>query len=190
MTKKIRAFVALEVPEQVTRQLAGLQNRLGQDLAGVKWVPADNIHLTIKFLGDISPPMVEAVSGILTAVASRPVMNLQARGLGVFPGLKKPRVLWAGLDGDIDGVAQLARELDDYLRQLEFSKESKKFRPHLTLGRFRSKALAPARLADLLRRVSDFGPLPFQAQRLVLFRSVLRPTGPVYTPLARVELGL
>ncbi len=190
MTDKIRAFLALEVPDDVTRRLADLKSGLAHDLAGVKWVPAGNIHLTVKFLGDIPASMVEAVSEVMSALGQRPPMALEARGLGVFPGLKRPRVLWAGLDGDLEGVARLARQTDDHLSRLEFRKESRRFRPHLTLGRFRSRTLPPDRLASLLRRVSDFGPLPFLARRLVLFRSVLQPGGAVYTPLGKVEFGL
>ncbi len=189
MSDKVRAFLAIEIPPEVARKLADLKYRLAPELAGVRWVPAGNIHMTVKFLGDIVLPMTEAVSGVMSEMAGREPIRLEARGLGVFPGLKRPRVLWAGLDGETEALAGLAQELDERMERLGFRKESRKFHPHLTLGRFKPKAPVPSGLATLLRRVSDFGPLPFRAASLVLFKSDLRSGGPVYTPLSKVEFG-
>ena len=188
-----RLFVALEPPEPVRRRLGALAEdlRRGAGRAGdeVRWVPPANVHLTLQFLGAVPEERVAAVEAALGEAAAevRP-LSLSVRGVGGFPNARRPRVLWAGLEGDLAPLAALVAGLGARLGKLGFPPEDRPFSPHLTLGRARDGHGAPG-LAGALARAGQAEAAPWRASELVLFESHLSPRGPRYEAIARVALG-
>ena len=185
----IRAFIALELPDAARRTLAELQDALGHALAPVRWVRHEGIHLTLKFLGDIPEGRVAEIGPALAAAiqGQRP-LKLVIKGLGIFPGVRKARVIWAGLGGETADLIDLHQKVDAALASLGFDREGRPFKAHLTLGRFKKAPSAPALVAALEDR-SDYPPCRLSAHRVVLYRSELRPQGARYTPLVHAVLG-
>ncbi len=187
-----RLFVAVSLPELVRQWLTMLQHDLKQYSLPVRWVDSANIHLTLTFLGETAHNKVQVIEdALITAGQGHQSMQLQVAGLGVFPRLSNPRVLWAGLKGDIFVLAALKKAVDNVLSELDLGIEIDKrrsFRPHLTLGRFRHK-IAPQKLVDAIRLLGQKLPVPFEVDRFHLYKSTLRPQGAVYTKLTTVMLG-
>lgn len=184
--------MAVPLSEPVRQWLTLLQHDLKQYALPVRWVAPANIHLTLSFLGDTAPNKVQSIEDALaTAGQGHRPMQLQAAGLGVFPRLNNPRVLWAGLKGDIFALAALKKMVDIVLSELGLGLEidaQRSFRPHLTLGRFRHK-IASQKLADAIRESGQKQPIPFEVDRFHLFKSMLKPQGAVYTKLKTVILA-
>lgn len=188
MKADIRAFIAIELPADIGRALAALQKRLGGHGLNLRWVRPQNIHLTLKFLGDIEADRIPAISAAMQGVAdASPAFQLAVQGLGVFPGIRRARVLWTGLGGATEELLALHRRLEDALADLGMERENRPFKGHLTLARIK-KPVDPGKLLDALQAEGSFAGLPLAVNELVLFRSRLRPTGAEYTVLARCPI--
>lgn len=184
----IRAFIAIELNEEVRRALSDLQRGLKKELAAVRWVRPAGIHLTLKFLGDIPEEAVDAIGAALaTATRGQGALNLSVKGLGVFPSIRKARVIWAGLGGETAALFDLQRVVDAALEAVGFPREGRRFKAHLTLGRFK-KAPLTHELAKVIEDRSAFPPVAMPVDAVVLYRSELRPQGARYTTLSRVTL--
>ncbi len=188
MPESIRAFIAFELPEQVVSAIAKIQDSVKSGKFNIKWVRPGNIHLTLKFLGNINPAAVEKIGGVMRAVV-KPLapFNLKAKGLGVFPGLKRPRVIWIGVGGQIALLVELQKKLDEDLSAIGFPNEKRTFKGHLTLGRVKGN-IDSNQMAAELKTYNDFESETFTAESLILYRSDLKPTGAVYTKLLTVPL--
>jgi len=190
--KPIRAFIAVKLPDDVIEFLGQVQSGLkkeGLDIKGIKWVPPENIHLTLKFLGDIKITDIEAIgSAMQAAVVPFDSFTLSATGLGAFPSVKRPRVIWSGVGGEVEILARLQARLDEQLSGLGIEKESKKFKGHLTLGRIKGK-VNPAHIIDAFSQCGSRASRGFVADSLYLIRSELRPKGPAYSDLLCVPMG-
>ena len=188
MADTIRAFVALNLPVDIIEHAAGLQAALKARGLRLRWVKPQNMHLTLKFLGDI-PAADAAVVGSALRRASQGTLPLalSVQGLGVFPGIKRPRVLWIGLGGQVEALQQLYSRIEDELAGLGFARENRGFKAHLTLARFK-QGVAPHELLPAFEELGNYTPKPFTARHLVLYKSDLKPQGAVYTPLAEVLL--
>ncbi len=184
----IRSFFAIDLPGAFRDEIGRLQARLKQSGADVKWVRTESVHLTLKFLGDVAeetlPSLAEAVGREVEA--SSP-LRLVMQGTGVFPNPARARVVWLGLTGDLEALAALQHGVEKAAAGFGFEPEGRAFKPHLTLGRVRSGRNRSGLLAELDRLKPE--PLEFMAEEVVLFKSDLRPTGAVYTPLQRLPLG-
>lgn len=185
----IRAFVALEIPPDLQRSIARQSAALKKETPqAVRWVAAENIHLTFRFLGDTSASSLQELTRDLAAVVSQqPPFAISLGGFGVFPNLKRPRVIWVGIQAAPE-LERLQRAIESTCTRLGYPAEEKTFNPHLTLGRIREEA----DLAALRNALQNFqiGPLgSLTVNNLTLFRSDLRPQGPVYTALAHIPLG-
>lgn len=180
----IRAFVAIELPESLKNRLTELQRRLNRP-EGVSWVKASNMHLTLRFLGDVAESQIEVVRGCMerAAQAYRP-FELAPKGVGAFPNPRRPRVFWAGVEDATGSLAGLQKRLQAELEQKGFGQEDYPFRPHLTLGRVKDSG---ARVTALQRL--EFSEPPFRVDEIALMRSDLRPQGSLYTRLAAVKLN-
>jgi 2'-5' RNA ligase len=191
----IRAFIAIDLPAECREALAGVQEQLAPVGRGVKWARPEGIHLTLKFLGDIDEAQVEAVSEAMRAAASgSDRMSLQMKGVGAFPGVARPRVVWVGVVGDVAPLAALQRDLEARLALLGFEPEARRFSPHLTLGRVKEftkdfGGRGKSRLGEAIVALAGLELSDFEAAELVLFRSELKPGGAVYTRLRAVALG-
>lgn len=191
-TEKIRAFIALEISPEIRSALTNLKERLrkGFQFSGVspKWVDSDNIHLTLKFLGDISPDDVEKVEKVMIS-SSRGMapIHYTVRGLGVFPAEWKPRVLWTGVKSGSKEISRLQQELEFNLCRAGFVPEDHPFSPHLTLARFKSNKGIHG-LMDVIHSHGRIYCGESVMDHLTLFKSDLQPGGPVYTALKKVPL--
>jgi 2'-5' RNA ligase len=184
----LRAFVAADIPPAAITLLGEFQEALKRRRFPVRWVKPAGIHLTLKFLGNIptedAAPLATAMD---EAAAGLSAMSLAIRGVGVFPGLRKARVLWAGLSGDIEALFRLQAAVEARLEALGFARERRPFKAHLTLGRF-SGHVDPGQLAEALQASASFGSDPFAVKTVTLFKSDLKPAGAVYSPLAVTAL--
>ncbi|MDE0027861.1 MAG: RNA 2',3'-cyclic phosphodiesterase [Deltaproteobacteria bacterium] len=178
--RTLRAFVGVPVGAAVVR--AWTTVRPGFEGGSVRWVPEENLHLTLKFLGDIEETRVAAIgSALREALSDTEGFVATARGLGVFPDAARPRVLWIGLDAP--ALTALACGVDRALAPFGVAPSATPFRPHVTVGRWRHPAPRDPRLRQALARWRDheFGHVP--VGEVTLFRSTLRPGGAIYSPL-------
>jgi 2'-5' RNA ligase len=177
----VRLFVALEIPRSVRERLAVLIEELRAIASPAKWVRPENLHVTLKFLGETAPEKLPAVSTALTGVRSPSPVELKFRGLGFFPNEKRPRVFWAGMQASAN-LVPLAGDLDRILAKLDFPLETRAFTPHLTLARFDPPGISrPLRAAVDGNASREFGVL--RTGTFHLIQSKLKPTGAEYTTL-------
>lgn len=180
--KPLRLFAAVEIPEDIRGALAEAVLPVRERFPKARWVPIQNQHVTVKFLGSTYPRLVEWVTGSISTVAGRHApFPTRVEGLGAFPSGRKARVLWAGLDDADRRLERLAAALDEALAR-EFASEKRAFTPHLTVARFDPPVgLEPLEVA--------FASESFEIDRIVLFRSHLRRPAPVYEPFGIYPLG-
>ncbi|MFL7837718.1 MAG: RNA 2',3'-cyclic phosphodiesterase [Candidatus Promineifilaceae bacterium] len=179
MKETIRTFIAIHLPQEVKDYLGELTDNLAGQVPrhSVRWVKPDRMHLTLRFIGETEKNLLPMVAKALDEVAAgqRP-FNLNLEGFGCFPNCKRPRVLWAGLGGDVDSAGQLKNDIDAALIPLGWDKEDRPFQPHLTAGRVKdSQAIAGQRWPDKLKV------LPIPVNSIYLIESELTPNGPIYT---------
>jgi RNA 2',3'-cyclic 3'-phosphodiesterase len=183
----VRLFIAIEIPDTLKEALAALQLELKQARASLSWIRPENIHLTIKFLGEVGEDRLDDVVRVTAAAASNsPPAELGLSEIGVFDE-RRPRVVWAGLKGDLTVVERLRSDLDERLGEAGFARESRPLRPHLTIGRFK----APRGARELIALASGYA-LPdvsFLASEIVVVQSKLHPQGARYTVLSKARLG-
>ncbi|MEW6367001.1 MAG: RNA 2',3'-cyclic phosphodiesterase [Acidobacteriota bacterium] len=185
----MRAFIALPLPAEVKAHLAIISDKLDRTAAGsMRWVKSEQIHLTLKFLGEIDDGKVPAISAELKRIAPEfAPWRARLTGVGGFPGGSSPRVIWVGLeDGGTSEV--LSSRVEEAMESLGFERESRAFTPHLTLGRRK-----PGRKSGGIGRES-FGriivePIEFVFSRIVLFQSTLLPTGAVHREVSAHSMG-
>ncbi len=189
MGEKLRAFIAISLPESVLQAIGSAQETLKRSDLKIRWVRKEGIHLTLKFLGDIERSDLEKIFGAMerTARAFSPFW-VRGEGVGVFPNFKRPRVAWVGVSGDVEVLLALQRDLESQLSGLGFPKEKRPFGGHLTLGRVKGR-VDGTKLRESLEAMGDFQTESFQVRSVVLFQSDLRPDGAVYSRLAEVTLG-
>ena len=168
--------------------LDNVQQELKQLRLAARWVRPQNIHLTLKFLGNINPADIEKIGKAMADAAgdSAPI-TLTVGGIGFFPGIRRPRVIWVGLGGQTDALRNFQRNLANRLATIGFPSDKRSFKAHLTLGRFR-QAVNPNILNQTVQDYSDLGDLQFSVDRIILFQSDLKPSGAVYSHLKLVEL--
>ncbi len=190
--QQIRSFIAIELPEEVKSGLHRLQAELKlPQYAFVKWVTPEGIHLTLKFLGNISPQKVAEITRVMEQ-ASQGVspFQLQITDVGAFPNMRQPRVLWLGIRGDIDKLVAWQQRIDNGLVPLGFAKETRPFTPHLTLARLRENCSPGDRrdLGELVMKTPVEFNYALAVNSLNLMKSQLLPGGAVYSRLAEVKL--
>jgi 2'-5' RNA ligase len=184
----IRAFIATNIDSRIIREVAETIVQLRRAIPEVRWVAPDKIHLTIKFLGDIEPSLVDPIANALEQTLTLfPRFTINAKGLGVFPDRRRPRVLWVGLEGG--QLAKLAANVEAALEPLGFLPEARGFQPHLTIGRW---ARFGGRAQNLMEEIErwkshDYG--VSKVETVTLFQSVLKPDGAFHQPLRVVAIG-
>ena len=185
----IRAFLAIEIPDSLRPGLAQVTGELKRSHAEVRWVPVGNIHLTLKFFGNVPDEEIGALALAAREVAAAAApFHLQVTGAGAFPSRQAPRVVWVGLGGDVVPLTQLYYRLEKAFATLGYLSEGRAFNPHLTLGRVKSPANRD-KLAGMLAKMPPLNWPPFTVKELILFQSVLSPQGSKYTPLKVIPLG-
>jgi len=181
----IRSFVAFDLgDEQVRRNLSKVQRALLDTGADLKPVEPQNIHVTMKFLGDIPASMIDGIHEEMKKVVFTP-FDIRIKGLGVFPNLRQMRVVWAGITEGAEELKNISKQLESNLRTLGFKPEPRGFSPHLTIARVRT-GRNRNELANLIGQMANYEFGLIRANCLMLKRSVLTPKGPVYTVLREV----
>jgi 2'-5' RNA ligase len=190
---QLRAFIAIEIPldiqDAIQRQTARLRQTLGSDL--VRWAPAQNMHLTIKFLGEIAASHVDFLKQMLAREAdAHSQFDLQIGGLGSYPTSRRPRILWVGLHAPA-GLAALQKSIEAGTSRLGYEQEELAFSPHLTIGRVRQN-ISPADLSKIRAamdniQLGNIGTARVDSVHLI--RSELKPNGSVYTKLFSAPLS-
>ena len=190
MPDTVRTFLAVEINETVRGRAAELIAALDAAGAPVKWVQRQNMHLTLKFLDEVPLRDIARVSEAArrTAAAFEP-FDLEIRGAGAFPNLRRPSTVWLGAGDGAERLSALATRLDAALGKLGFRKESRRFEAHLTIGRLREGGLAAAELGRLLHGQAGFEAGRTRVAEVIVFSSQLTPKGPIYEALDRTPLG-
>ncbi len=184
--KDVRLFVALDVPEQVREKLAELSARLKKTCLSARWVRLESVHITLKFIGEVSLETVEKIRVALGSLPPFPPIALGFAGLGFFPSARRPRVFWAGVEADPQ-LAVLAGAVEAKLEPLGVPAEKRDFHPHLTLARFDSPQGTQALAAEVeALGAPEFGSETFR--EFHLYRSVLKRSGAEYTRLVTYPL--
>jgi 2'-5' RNA ligase len=188
-----RLFIAVAISPEVRAELATAQQRLKPGDFPVKWVAPESIHLTLHFLGETDVALLPQLSAALgAALREQSGMALRLDGAGAFPNLRRPSVIWAGVGGATAELERAHAAAGAALASLGLPRETRPFRAHLTLGRARREA-APAaleRLGAAIRALPPLTPLSWEIERVALFRSELRPSGPLYTEIGDWRLGI
>jgi 2'-5' RNA ligase len=185
----IRAFLAIDLPEALRPGLAQVQGELKRSRAEVRWVPPGNIHLTLKFFGNVPEDEIGSLAlAARQAAAGEELLQLKVTVAGAFPSPKAPRVVWLGLGGDLVPLTRLYQRLEKAFAALGYPPEGRAFNPHLTLGRVKSP-VNREKLASMLAKLPPLDWPPFTVKELILFQSVLSPQVSKYTPLKVIPLG-
>lgn len=180
----IRAFIAIELTEEIHNNLKKLQESLKDTMPDVRWVKYGNVHLTLKFLGDTKVSMLDAIGKAIQSIADKhSSFTISLAGLGAFPNSRKPSVIWTSIENGKEEVAKLAMEVELAMERFGFPKEKRAFKPHLTIGRVR-EIKHPSEMTKALENpnVGEIG--EFNADRISLIKSQLDPSGSIYTTLS------
>lgn len=185
----MRAFIAAEIPSVIRNKIGKIQRELMKEVSSsVKWVEVANIHITLRFLGEVPEEKIELLRQVLPkGGAGIAPFKITVRGLGAFPELSRPRVIWVGMESEGRKMEQLYLQIEDLVRDLGFPPETRDFSPHLTVGRV--KQLRDR--AEWVRAIKEREDI-FLGETTVdcfyLFQSILRPLGPEYKKLGKFDL--
>lgn len=177
----MRLFIAIEIPESIRNAFASLLKDFRAFAPQLKWVRPENLHVTLKFLGETDSSKLGPLQNVLIGIRSAEPVNLEFRGLGFFPNEKRPRVFWAGMEASAN-LKTLAADIDQAVHRLGFPLEERPYAPHLTLARISLPIIPPKLFQAVAEKSSQsFGSL--QAQEFHLIESKLKPAGAEYTTL-------
>lgn len=179
MVEKIRAFIAIKLPDTVKTSLGQTSQNLAQQLpsGSVRWVKPERMHLTLRFLGDTAVAQLPAIAIQLDELAAQATpFSLHLDKLGCFPNCKRPRVIWAGMAGNTSALLALKQDLDERLVSLGWEEEARPFQAHLTLGRVKD-----SRVVSQVKWESELEKTAMRVTAVHLIESQLQRTGPIYT---------
>ena len=187
-TQRIRCFVAIEIPRSIQERFAQIQDTLKEQISRVSWVKPDNIHLTLKFIGEVHPNDVRTIEPAIKQVSQRHhPFALKIGGIGAFPNLKRPRVIWVGVKVGATEVSVLARAINLELNRCGYPLDEAAFHPHLTLARIKDRIdLRP--FVDMFRQYDEIDNASMTVNEIALIRSQLHPKGAIYTILKSYAL--
>lgn len=179
----VRSFLAINLSPETGLEIQEAVSRWGYLGKGVKWVKPGNVHLTVKFLGNLTEDQVARVSETLrTICAGTAPFKLELGSPGVFPNLRSPRILWLGLNGQLDCLEEFRNQVEKALAAQGFEPDNRPFIPHITIGRIKGRPPSRERLVRFLR--SETAGHVSIVDKLYFYQSRLTPAGPVYTPLS------
>ena len=184
----MRIFIAVKLSSEIKLRLGEVQNKLKESGADVKWVKPENIHLTLKFLGNVVESKLETLVKEAGEVARKfSPFKIKFSGLGTFPNLKNPRVIWVGIESKAKELLRLSREIEENLAKLEFPPEKREYKPHLTLGRVRS-GQNKSRLIETISTLNIQKIGEMEVNKISIIKSELRREGPIYTVVGEIHL--
>lgn len=187
-TKSIRCFVAIELPDRIQQKLSEIQDSLRGTIENVSWTRSGNFHLTLKFIGEVEGEKIDRIDAILqqTLLSYKP-FSIEIGGIGTFPNMSRPRVLWIGLSAGNENVRTLASSINRNLVKVGISKETR-FHPHLTLARFKQKVNLESKTV-FFKNYMNVDCTVLSVKNIALIKSDLQHSGAVYTPLKHYKLG-
>ncbi|RLI36655.1 RNA 2',3'-cyclic phosphodiesterase [Candidatus Bathyarchaeota archaeon] len=186
MPEQIRSFIAFDIEDEIVlNNLTRVQDALLKTGADLKLVKPENVHVTLRFLGNITLTMVDLIHREMEKVTFEP-FDIEIKGVGVFPNLRRINVIWAGIGRGADELRRIFNHLEPNLRRLGFQPDRKGFSPHLTIARVRTGRRRDE-LARCIQGLADFYFGVVRAEVLRLKRSTLTPKGPIYTTLREVR---
>ena len=187
--RNIRAFIAISLPKEIKKNLKDLQGQLQTSCLKASWSKPAAMHLTLKFLGNVSISRLDAFKTCMTrAVTGIPIHTLSVSGIGVFPTVKKTRVIWSGTRGRTDILEKLVNRLEVILfEEMGIKKDNRRFSPHLTIARVK-KPISPKVMIKLLQEFKDFHSEEFFVSEIKLFQSELLASGAIHKTIFSVPL--
>lgn len=185
----IRTFIGIELPEHIHDSIQRIQDGLKPLMPDVRWTKYGNVHLTLKFLGEVSVRKLDRVIEETRGVALKfQIFNLRLQGLGAFPNIRKPSVVWIGISKGSDMVHKIVEELEGSMEKLGFPREKRAFYPHLTIGRVRD--LRNPNVMEKAFRETEVDVVgEFSVERLSVIKSQLDPSGSIYTTMGEARLA-
>ena len=182
----MRAFIAVEIDDLTKQKISDLISNLKKSKTDVKWITEDQMHLTLKFLGNIDKDKVRDIANTLSNISNNfKSFTISLSNIGAFPNLNRPRVIWLGIDKGAGYLKNLNEKIENELEKLGFEKEDREFNPHLTLGRVKtSKDLSE--LKKLLNETRFSLKNDININELILFQSTLTPRGATYSKLSTI----
>lgn len=190
MKKTLRTFVAVEIDTPIRTAAGELIAALGDTAANVKWVEPQNLHLTLKFLGDVHQREIPQVCRAVAIGASKAeAFEFEVRGAGAFPNAARPRTVWIGGGNGKEPMVVLHDRVEAALAELGFREEHRRFQPHLTIGRVRGVGPGIAELGELLQQRADLSIGRMRVRKVTVFSSALTPNGPIHEVLGTAPLG-
>ncbi len=180
--KKMRVFLAFDVPEDIKNQIHQILVEKKKHLTGVKWVERENLHITCKFLGEINAQQLESLDKMLNEHFNNGFsVKIRLSGFGAFPNFKRPRVLWVGVEGEKENILQIWEKVENITRQMKIGDPEKDYTPHLTIGRVK----VPIEIKpDFINYTSR----EFYINSITIYQSTLTPEGPIYSKLKEIKL--
>jgi 2'-5' RNA ligase len=190
MARSTRTFIALPIPNPLKSKLERLQRLIAPDLPGASWVEPAGFHLTLAFLGDVDDTHLNNVcKAVAEAVKDLPPFGLTIKGLGAFPDASKPRVLWAGIEGDIEPLGRLQEAVVEAVEKVDYPPDDDRFHPHITLGRLKVGRGREVDMTPLEAHYRNWAAGVFTADSVVTYASTSTPEGPAYAPLGVAPLA-
>jgi 2'-5' RNA ligase len=187
---EIRSFLAFELPPYIKKNVAQVSGEIQKSGLNVRWIKVDNIHLTVVFMGNMDSEVLKAIGDDMMKVCARyGAFHISLNGMGFFPNRRRPRVIWLGLDGDLERMSHFRDDLQKQVIPFGVKEEKRPFKPHLTLGRFRKSRQTEIQLDEFLMKYGDLKSPVCPLDELILFKSDLKPGGALYTKLASWPLS-
>jgi RNA 2',3'-cyclic 3'-phosphodiesterase len=184
----LRCFIAIEIPASIKKDISGIVSTLKISGADVKWLADENIHLTLQFLGPTDDSVIPDIKEALVKILSPyPPFYITISQVGSFPGEKRPRILWVGIEGSED-LIRLQKDIAKEMEKFGYPPEERRFTPHVTIGRVRTNKNIP----ELIKRLEEIRTVSFpgfEAKEIVLMKSELNPAGAKYYSLAKIPFG-
>jgi RNA 2',3'-cyclic 3'-phosphodiesterase len=185
---KIRTFIAVDVPSEIKDKIYDIVEELKKVGVGVKWEEKEKFHITLKFLGDVNEEAIDSIYRVLSdALKGFGKFSVNYRGIGCFPDVKRPRVIWVGCVDNSGKLFELQKIVEERLSELGFEKEEREFHPHITLGRVKNLKNVE-RLINKIESI-NFETEPAEIAEVLIMKSDLKPSGSVYTILKKIKLG-
>jgi 2'-5' RNA ligase len=184
----MRTFIAVELPEKIKGEIEQLQAPFKKTDAHVSWAKPGNIHVTLKFLGEVPAEKINQIfSATEEALEGARRFTMSLKGTGAFPNLRRPRVIWIGAGSGEEELSLLAARIEQEMEKIGFPKEKRRYSAHFTIGRVKS----PKNIEKLMELVSssDFQTEEIQVNQVVVMKSQLDPRGAIYTPLKEIPLA-
>lgn len=185
-----RLFTAVVVSDQVRQRAVDLIEKLRPAAGEVKWLDASQMHITLKFIGEVAPERVDEIQDVVVSAArTMEPFEIEVAGAGAFPSSNRPSVLWLDVREGAESLDKLFRAIQRPLVKLRIPREERKYTPHLTLGRLKRGRRAPAELSEAIQTHREYLAGTSLVSEVVLFESQLLPAGPVYLPLTNSRLA-